>query len=326
MTKTNRFTLIATFLLGVLLYMILRFAQDLNVAWDGSLRKPPPQTAAPNTPALPRITDTTDLDTLLQAQGIDSVAAIEGYTHWSDARGFTGANRLFGTARIEPADTSVASDDTQLRAQSSAGEAAATQILAAQLLFTDPFSAIKLFHTAAEQSSTFALLRIASLLEAIDTAGIGNTSADSAQQQRLAEITAQGVDNSLRLTAFGYVVTAIRDGGIPIIDPALRAWLDQLGKDITNDELVAVCAWSERTLFDIAKGRARNGKPPVMTDTPPILFTLPGIADQLPCSRTAHPIENLLDLTNCSVTEVHNNADEALNLHICLMGQISMQP
>ena len=32
MTKTNRFTLIATILLGILLYTVLRFAHDLNLA------------------------------------------------------------------------------------------------------------------------------------------------------------------------------------------------------------------------------------------------------------------------------------------------------
>jgi hypothetical protein len=322
-TKTNRFTLIATFLLGVLLYMILRFAHDLNVAWDGDMREPPPITADPNTPVHPRITNTTDLSAFLQAQGIDAAAAIDGYTNWSDVRGFTGTNRLFGTASSTPADTT--QSNAILRAQSNAGNASATQTLAAQILFTDSFGAIELYRRAAQQGSVFALLRIASLLEALDTVGIENESADPVQQQRIADITASGVDNSLRLTAFGYVVTAIRDGGIPIIDHALHAWLNQLGKDITNEELVAVCAWSERTLYEIAKGRAHNGKPPVMTDTPPILFTIPGIADHLPCSQTAYPIENLLDLTHCTVTEVRNSADEALNLHICLMGQVSMQ-
>jgi hypothetical protein len=320
-TKTNRFTLIATFLLAVLLYMILRFAHDLNVAWDGSMREPPPITADPNKPTPPRITDTTDLSTLLQAQGIDSKEVINSYTHWNDTRGFTGTNRLFGTVKSTPADTTAANDNAQLRAQSDAGDATASQMLATQLLFTDSFGAIKLFRRAAEQGSTFALLRIASLLEALETAGFEKETTDPTQLQHFADITKQGVGNSLRLTALGYVVTAIRDGDIPIIDHSLQAWLDRLSDDLTNDELVAVCAWSERTLFDIAKGRARHGKPPVQTDTPPIFFAVPEITKHLPCSQTAYPIENLMDLTDCSVTKVRNIADQTLDLHICLIDQ-----
>jgi len=317
-SKTNRFTLIATILLGVLLYTILRFAHDLNIAWDGSPLKPPPATNDTPDTTQPRIATATDLLALLEKelarQSLDSETALDEYAEWSTARGFIGKNRLPGS----PDTTSLMpGDQAALLARSEAGNATASQALAAQILFTDPFRAIELFHRAAEQGSTFALLRTGSLLEALDTAGTGTGADDVKHRERVNELTKQGVGNSLRLTALGYVITAIRDGGAPIVDRSLLTWLDRLQFETTNDELVAVCEWSEHTLFDIAKGRALRGKSPVTTNAPPVFFTIPGLADQLPCRRSAFPIENLLDLTNCTVTPVHNAAGELLNLYLC---------
>jgi len=328
-TKTNRFTLIATFLLGVLLYTILRFAADLNIAWDGSVLQPPPATDNTRAPTQPRIATATDLRAALDdhgiesgiESGIDSRAAIDGYADWSDARGFTGDNRLFGTPDIAPTDAFAAGNETVLIARSDAGDVAASQALAARMLFIDPFNAIEYFRRAAEQGSTFALLRIGSVLEALDAAGADAAIAGHAQRQRVADLTERGVGNSLRLTALGYVMTAIRDGGAPIVDHTLLTWLDRLIDESDNDELVAVCEWSERTLVDIAKGRVRWGKPAITTVAPPVFFAIPNLAERLPCVQTAYPIETLLDLANCSVTEVRNAADEALDLYICSLEQ-----
>lgn len=325
MTKTNRFTLIATILLGVLLYTILRFAHDLNVSWDGRALTPPPATDDTLVPAQPRIAATTDLLAVLDAApdehgatgGIDSTGVLDDYADWSDARGFTGKNRLFGTPDRVPSDALAATNETELRMWSDAGDAAASQELAARILFVDLFSAIEFFQRAAEQGSTFALLRIGSLIESLDAAADGNAVADPVQRQRIADLAERGVDNDLRLTALGYLVTAIRDGGAPIIDHTLLAWLDRLNDGTTNDERVAVCKWSERMLLDIAKGRVRWGKPAITTVAPPVFFAIPGLDDRLPCNRTAYPIENLMDLNRCTVTEVRNAADEALDLYIC---------
>ncbi len=322
MTKTNRFTLIATILLGVLLYTIIRFAEDLNVAWDGGKLEPPPAIDESQAPQLPRIVSATDLQAILDRQptgnGIDATEILAGYADWSDARGFTGRNRLFATTAGARPNNLPAADTAGLRGLSEAGDAAASQSLAANRIFDDLFGVIDLYRRAAEQGSTFALLRIGSVLEALDTAGTGHAAADPEQHRRIADLTKQGVGNSLRLTALGYVVTAIRDGGAPIVDYPLLIWLDRLHDETTNDERTAVCEWSERTLLDIARARARWGKPAVTTQPPPVFFTIPDLENRLPCNRTAYPIENLLDLSHCTTTPVRNADDEPLNLNICL--------
>lgn len=324
MTKTNRFTLIATILLGILLFTILRFARDLNVAWDGSKLKPPPATGDTRAPTRPRIATMTDLRAFLDQHGaengIDSTEILDSYAEWSVARGFTGRHRLFGVADTAAPDAFTASDEAVLRARSDAGDAAASQALAAQILFVDLFDAIDLFRRAAEQGSTFALLRIGSLFAALDATGTGNEIADPAQRQRVVDLTEQGVGNSLRLTALGYILVAIRDGGAPVVDHALLTWLDRLHNEPTNDEWVAVCGWSERTLLDIAKARIRWGKPAVVTIAPPIFFSVPDLANRLPCGRTTFPIDNLMDLTRCSKTPVRNADNEVLDLHLCPAG------
>jgi hypothetical protein len=324
-TKTNRFTLIATILLGILLYTIIRFAEDLNVAWDGGELEPPPVIDPAiddgKMPKLPRIASTTDLRIILDQQaraGIDANEMIAGYDEWSDARGFTGRHRLFAATDIDRSDALPTVDTAALRVLSDAGDAAASQALASNRVFDDLFSAIELYRRAAEQGSTFALLRIGSVLDALDAAEAGHDAADPEQRRQIAELVEQGVGNSLRLTALGYVLTAIRDGGAPIIDYPLLEWLDRLNEATTADERVAACEWSERTLLDIARARARWQKPAITTTPPPVFFAIPDLEDRLPCNKTSFAIENLLDLTLCTTTPVHNAEDEALDLYLCL--------
>ncbi len=322
MTKTNRSTLIATFLLGVLLYTILRFAADLNIMSDGRGREPPPATDDPGATAVPRITTAADLravlDTILAGQdGGDAAAILDSYTRWSDARGFSGDRRLFGAGKMAPTDATVPIDETELQTRSRAGDALASQALAARRLFDDPLSSLELLHTAAEQGSTFALLRIASLLEALNTAGIDAEMSAAARDQRAIRLTNLGFGDDLGIGALGYLLTAARDGGPPIIDGAMLAWLDRLTVATTSDQRVTVCEWSERKLLDIAGRRARRGKPAITTAPPAVFIAIPDLADRLPCSQTQSPVENLIDLTNCSVTEVRNGADEPRDLYLC---------
>lgn len=297
MTKTNRFTLIATILLGILLFTILRFADDLNVAWNGKILEPRPASGDASESQPPQIRDNADLRKLLTTvAGIDSAAVLDGYTVWSQNRGFTGTSRLFGTKKPTAPEAFAAMEDSELEVRSASGDARASQTLAARTVFTDPLNALALFHRAAEQGSTNALLRIAFVLEALDAAGSENESADS---------------------ALGYAIAAVRDGGSPVVDHALLAWLDRLAAAASRDELANACEWSERTLLEIAGRRARWGAPPITTAPPPVFFAVPDLAGRLPCKRTGHPIENLLDLADCAVTPVRNAEDEELDLYIC---------
>ncbi len=317
MTKTDRSTLIATVLLGVLLYTVLRFAHDLNLAWDGSVLEPPPVADNEQESASPRISGAKDLRALLIDNDVDATAALDGYARWSVARGFSGDDRLFASNDRPPGEDFSAIDEATLVARSDAGDAAASQMLGARMLFVDSFRSIDFYRRAAEQGSTFALLRIGSLLEALAAVAAGNKTNHPVQERRVAELAGQGVNNSLHLTALGYVITAIRDGGPPIVDHSLLERLRRLSDTITPEEQVAVCEWSERTLVNIAKERARHGKPAVTTTAPPVFFALPELAGQLPCRQTAYPIETLMEFADCSVVRVRDPADDELDAYIC---------
>lgn len=377
MTRTSRFTLIATVLLGVLLYTITRFAADLNIAWDGSAIAPPPDvedaTAAP-------IADAANLRAVLNALDIDPATVLDSWAAWSDARGFVPPNRLFGIpdpvdpvaskpatsnfrpanpapANIEasdpapsdslPADRGAADpvasgprpsvpeasdtgsaiprgsadnaaiNEAELLARSTAGDAEASQALAARAAFTAPFEAIEYYRLAAEQGSTFALLRLASLFEALDTVAQSGVAVSPDYVRRVAALTGSATGNDLRRMAFTHLLAAIRDGGPPIVDPALLAWVRRLDEQVTADQRTAVCAQSARLLMEIAGRRVRMGRPPVVTEAPPIFFTARQWADRQLCGRTADPIESLMDLSHCTVTGFRTTANEPLDLYIC---------
>lgn len=332
MTKTSRFTLIATVLLGILLYTITRFAGDLNVAWDGSVIEPaPPDTEAPI--ALP-IADAAGVRAVLEALDIDTVAALDGWAAWSDARGFVPPNRLYGipdpalvasgsSGRRDPASLSTdpaTIDEAELLARSAAGDAAATQALAARAASTAPFKAIDYYRLAADQGSTFALLRLASLFEALDTVARSGATADPEYARRIAALTGPAPGTDLRQMAFAHLLAAVRDGGPPTVDPSLLAWLRRLDDQVSEPQRHAACGQSARLLMAIAGRRARMGRPPVVTEAPPVFFTAPEWADQQICAQTADPIENLMDLSDCTVTGFRSAANEPLDLYICAVG------
>ena len=149
MSKTNVYTLVATALLGVLLYVVLQFA-----------RKVPTQPVTTNIMTEPiglSVGGRSDLPAILEARGIDAQRAIAESIDWRQARGFLDSDRMFGVAGDEaPARLYEILEIATLESMSESGDLAATQALAARKLLEDPFASLALYTTAANQGSVFA--------------------------------------------------------------------------------------------------------------------------------------------------------------------------
>jgi len=316
--KNNRFTLIATFLLGVLLYTILQFARDLNVAWDGSALEPRsiPEIEQPDSESSGPIISTLDeLKTLLQDSSINPDMALANYADWGEQRGFYGANRLLFSPAEAPQRLATITEG-QLQSMSQAGDLSASQELARRNLFTNTGTAANYYQKAARQGSTAALIRLGSLLATISKLKELEDTASQTQND-LAALAAAELDQDLMQTAFAVTLVAVRDGGPPVIDPSLLDWLTSTAEQLSPQQLQRACAYSETLLLDIAGQRLKWNKPAIAAQPPLFFFSVPNLSKRLPCSGTLHPIEVLMDLDSCATIPILNATNEPLNLQIC---------
>ena len=328
MSKTNAFTLIATLLLVILLYTILRFAANLpDTPPAESIRET--TTTAPTvdnkTPTqqsgksgLPVVSNHAELIDFLNSLGIDGRRATVEAARWFQERGFLGINTLLGISEENSRDFALQSlDDATLQSMLDKGDAGASQILGSRLLFTDPFAALDLFHTAAEQGSTYAIWQIASLLETLNDRSLDDFVTDPAYLRKLVELRNQDSASSPTIAPLSFALAAARDGGLPVIDTQMLSWLRNLTGGIFESELQTACERSAQLFVEFSAKRRQRGLPPVLTDPPAVFLSIPELATQLPCRATSYPIIQLLSLGQCSSTLVEDSRGNPMNLYIC---------
>jgi hypothetical protein len=309
-SKTNVYTLMATALLGVLLYVVLQFSRKVPTA--------PITTDIMADPAGLSIDGPADLLTILAARGIDAPQAIAESVDWRRARGFPGHDRMFGVAdQNAPARTYESLDNPTLVSLSRGGDLVATQILATQILLDDPFASLALYTTAANQGSVFAMLRIGALTETFSNAALDKFNADPAYLRKLGELRGDGSRGTLKMQAFAYVAAAIRNGGVAIVDQDLLDWIQTMARDLAPAELTTACELSENIFLKFSVARRRLGLAQIRTEVPPVFFGVPNLQAQLPCQSTGHSIIWLLDLSRCSAMPVVHSDEQARDLYIC---------
>lgn len=328
MSKTNVFTLIATVLLGVLLYTISRFT--------GSLPEPPPansirEAAQPaaspaartletqdNPGTLPRIRTQSELLDFLSGRGIDGPNAIADSADWFQKRGFFGLKPLLGVTENDAPDTVFQSmDDDALRKMSEAGNPGASQTLASRALFTDPFSALDWYRRAAAQGSVYAIMQIGALLESLTDMSLDEFVSGPEYRQQLSALRNGEANASPKISALSHALAGARDGGLAIIDGEMLKWMQRLANGLSELERQSACERSSRLFLEIGAQRRREGLQPIATDPPPVFLSIPELQQRLPCRTTGYPIIQLLDVTRCSQTLIMDGQGERMNLNIC---------
>lgn len=310
MSKTNIYTLVATALLGVLLFVVVQFTRRVPTE--------PVVTNIVTEPAGLQIGGRADLAAFLESRQFDVARAIGDSIAWRRARGFFDSDRFFGTGE---GDVSVPDYDSidiaTLESMSDTGDLAATQALAARILLEDPFTSLGLYATAANQGSTYAVIQIGGLRETFSDITLDKFISDPEYQQNLNELRGDGSINKLKIEAFAYIAAAIRDGGIAIVDRELLDWIQRLEYELRPEEQVSACAMSENIFLKFSSARRSRGLAQITTEPPPVFFGIPDLEAQLPCQSSGHSIIWLLDLSRCSASPVSHANGEVLDLYIC---------
>lgn len=329
MDRTNISILLATALLGVLLYIVRQFGNTGLDAVTPPALSPDPQAAAadstrviarPETTAsaLPIVDGPNTLRALLDSLGLDADATIDAARQWYEARGFLGSDPLLGVDPDSSLHDYYASlDNATLEAMSRDNDVGATHELAARVRLTDPFAALELFNRAAQQGSVNALLQMASLQETLADVRPEDFAPDREYARKLTQVGGRDTEANLRYQAFVSAVTALRDGGEPIIDDTLLTWVSELSDRIPEQRARQGCNHAFRDFIALSSARRAAGRPPMNTTPPPVFLTLGDAAEQLPCGETLNPIVSNLDLADCAGTEVLDGRGALRLLYVC---------
>jgi len=310
MSKTNVFTLIATALLGVLLYVILQLAHDLKNASVIEATQPIARNNGISTSA--------DLLGFLERKGIDSEQAIASSAGWFQDRGFPGNHGLLGiTGQNGSTDQYADLDDAVLESLSAKGDMAATQTLASHRISIDPFAAMELYATAAAQGSTYAIMQMGSLRETFANMELDRYRADPGYLEKIGHLRGDDSNQTLQLEAFAYAMAAVRDGGPPVIDHDLLTWLQRMAEAIPPSLRESACERSQQVFLEFSAARRARNLAPITRDPPAIFISIPGLADQVPCGETSHPALSLLDLSNCEIYAIEMFMGNAMDLYSC---------
>jgi hypothetical protein len=174
-----------------------------------------------------------------------------------------------------------------------------------------------LFSKAADQGSAYALLRLASLRESFSDLNTDGRKLGPDYLDQLLEYRGANSATSLKTSSYAHVVSAMRDGGLPVIDTELLAWQDRLEQELTDSEIASACDQSERMLFDVNVARRKQGKLRPSVSPPPVFVSPPDAGSRLPCTNAVPDNPALLDQGPCEIIPIITTNGQPANLNIC---------
>jgi hypothetical protein len=258
------------------------------------------------------------LGALLESLGMDADASIGAARRWYEARGFIGSNPLLGSDPDSSVRDYYASlDEATLQAMSRDNEVGATHELAARARLSDPFGALELLNRAAQQGSVNALLQMASLQETLADVRPEDFAPDRDYARQLSRVGGRDTEANLRYQAFVSAVTALRDGGEPVIDAPLLAWVSELAGRNPEPRVRQGCNQSFGDFIALSSARRARGRAPMNITPPPVFLASAGGSVQPPCQDTLNPIVSTLNLEDCAGTQVLDGRGALRILYVC---------
>jgi hypothetical protein len=321
-TRTNIYVLIACAFLGILLYVVLGIVDQAQSPAPAEIETAPgadelstPAAAATN---LPKLRTHADLLAILSAAEVNPNSVLPASRLWLQERGFLGSDELLGVGTSEaPVFFYQSLDGPTLEAMSQKGDLGALQALAAENLLIDPFLATDFYSQAAAEGSDYAMLQIASLLETFSSVSPADYDADSDYARKLARFRASRGARELQENAFAFALAALRGSGAPVAQPDVLSWIQRLAANFTGEALNEACQLSARIFFEMSAIRRSRGKLRLSSQPPPVFFSAPDLAQQMPCGGTTAPVDRVLDTADCWIRRVEDARGRVLNLHVC---------
>lgn len=317
----SRFTvsvLLATALLGVLVWIVLSMARDFARAPETPLPLPTETEEAAFDPSLARISTRAELANWLTAGGYSAATLIESRDAWLKRLGFPRRQAPVGlesAAAADPGneDTDLSDyDDNELLRIAGNGNARAFQALADRSLQSDPLAALEWYEQAVANGSVYAMLRISDLLLTLSAPELENFVSDSAWQLALEKIN--GDSPPARERALAWAIAAAIIGGFGIVDATyaerIAGLSDELGKPATE----RACETANDYVLETAAARRTRGGLVIETQAPEFALSISQPEQALPCSI---PVMPLISMEQCQVEPFVGPGPQLMNAWIC---------
>jgi hypothetical protein len=317
MSRNNISILLATALLGVLLWIVISMARDLSRAPDVPLPLPVEPEVVELDSSLPQINSPAELRAWLTTNGHTADTLIRDYCDWLGARGFAELPVLHeqcggqSSGNYSAQDYST-QDDASLLVYAAGGDLGALHELAERSLTDDPLAALDWYDQAIVNGSIFAMQRVADLLATLGDPELAAFTSDAAWREALDELNNAAAAPLER--ALAWSIAAVTVGGYGILDQAHAERIDALGSKLDIAAVQRACGLAQEYVLTAAAARRARGGAVFAMESPAMALS---VAQPDAVSSCDVQIPPLVSLAECEQQDFYTADLRRNTLWLC---------
>jgi hypothetical protein len=295
----SRFTtsvLLATALLGVLLWIVISIVTDLANAPDEPLALPQESNIEID-PALPRINSEAEFIAWFATLGYDFDALYSAQESWVQARGWP-EPYAFKTPESPTSDYwEDGPDDAQLLILAGDGDLQAMHMLAVRSLMRDkdPLEALDWYDRAIVNGSIFAMLAVADLTLTLTDPALDEFRAQAEWQAAVEQLRNESPPPKER--ALAWSLAGVIMGGYGLMGTTLTRRIEMYSMQLDTAGIERACVTAQDYVLEVAATRRAQGNALFSFEPPPFSITHIDPVSIIPCEA---PMEPLISMAGCA--------------------------
>jgi hypothetical protein len=317
----SRFTtsiLLATALLGVLVWIVLSMARDLARAPDEPLPLPTDEQEEVFDPTLPRLLSYQDMQAWLNSRGLPADKLLGFNRRWLEEKEFPVTNLpLIPPIELDPYNSEFkidysGLDDATLLNQAGVGDTYALHELGDRSIETDPLAALEWYDQAIVNGSLYAMVRTSDLLTTLSDPAINEFVADPVWQDALEQI--RNAAPAPRERALAWSIALVTIGGYALMSSAHAQRIASLTAQLDAAGIDRACDTAQEYVLDTAGARRARQMAIFSLEAPPFALTIASPANAIPCDV---PVPPLISLDHCEASDFVGPGSKLMTAWVC---------
>ncbi|MGI9291921.1 MAG: hypothetical protein ACR2QG_11700 [Gammaproteobacteria bacterium] len=304
----------ATFLLGVLLWIVISIVIELANAPEETLPLPTESEVRVFDMGLPKINNRAELIGRLNEQGYAGDEWVQAYVSWLEDRGFPASYHWVLKENEQLNELFNDFDDAELLIIAGRGDLAAMHELAERSLAADdPLEALAWYDRAIVSGSLYAMIRTSDLITTLTDPALSEFITNPEWQQALSKLRAE--DPPPRERALAWLLAAVNVGGYALMDDGQARRITTLQKQLDPAQLASACETAQNYVLEAASARRALGNAVFTTDGPPVAVTVSNAENIIACDVAIAP---LVTMTACTQENFVGPGPELFTLWTCV--------